>query len=189
MVRNWGQVLIDLEHGDPAAVLAISRIITGFLIRARAYTLRDSWDDLCQEVLAAVIRNIRTGQLREPDAFVGYLGAITRNKLADWLNAHRHVADTSGHSLHIPDPASTLRDEDLLLDLQRALDELDQRHRKVIETIYIAGYSYEQAAQRLGMPLGTLKRLQTGALRSIRKRLLPRPEHRPEAREQWGPLL
>lgn len=168
--QDWGEVLPALVRGDGLAVLKVTRVITSFLIRARAYDLRDSWADLCQEVLLALVSNARNGRLREPDAFVGYVAAITRNKLADWLRRNPRAGASVDE--RTPDPLATLRDDDLLLDLERALEELGERERKVVETIYVEGYSYEEAADRLDLPLGTLKRLQTGALRSVRARLL-----------------
>ena len=159
-----------LARGDRAAVLTVTRVITAFLIRARAYDLRDSWDDLCQEVLLVLVNSARNGSLRTPEAFVGYVGCITRNKLSDWLSRNPRGRDIA--EARLADPVSMLRDADLLLDVERALGELSERERKVVETIYLGGYSYDEAAERLDMPLGTLKRLQTGALRSIRRRLL-----------------
>lgn len=65
------------------------------------------------------------------------------------------------------DPVALLQDEALRLDLRDALAALDARQRGVVQAIYLEGRSYEDAAERLGLPLGTLKRLQTGALRQI----------------------
>jgi RNA polymerase sigma-70 factor (ECF subfamily) len=56
-----------------------------------------------------------------------------------------------------------------LLDLRRALATLPEKERLVIEAVYAEGQSYEEAAARLGMPLGTLKRLQTQGLRILRQ--------------------
>jgi len=172
VANDWGRVLTDLERGEPSAVLAVTRVITGLLVRARAYDLRDSWEDLCQDVLLALITTHREGRLRETDAFVSYVGAITRNKLADWLAANRRG---NGALLSLegrPDPIARIRDEDMLIDVERALALLSSRERRVIEVLYLEGHSYEKGAELLGMPLGTLKRLQTGALRFIRKQLL-----------------
>lgn len=163
--------------GTPAAVLAVSRIVTGFLVRARAHDIGDSWDDLRQDVLVALVIGVRQGRPRAGDAFIGYVGAVTRNKLADWFDRHRG----RGVDCPLADVAVTPRD-DIRLDVQRALDALDRRERAVIEAIYLAGYSYEEAASRLGLPLGTLKRLQTRGLHALRARLLVSSRRAPRER-------
>lgn len=167
--------LLALERGDPGILLRITRTVIGFLVRSGAHDVRDSWDDLCQEVLFAVIRNGRRGDLRDERAFFAYVIGITRHKLADCLAQNRSTLqwrDPTDRTLESPRPT---RDAEILLDVQRALAELDDRHRAVIHAIYIHGYSYEQAADRLSLPLGTLKRRQTVALRTLRTRLAVGP--------------
>jgi len=167
-MRNAGDDLMTgLAHGMPGAVQAVSRIITGFLVRARVHDLGDAWDDVRQDVLLALVVSVRQGRPRAADAFVGYVGAVTRHKLVDWLDRHR--GRRAGEPL--PEVGTPARDDDMRLDLERALDGLDTRARAVIEAIYLAGYSYEEAAVRLGLPLGTLKRTQTGALHALRRQL------------------
>ena len=39
------------------------------------------------------------------------------------------------------------------------------------KAIYLEGHSYQDAADRLEMPLGTLKRLQTEGLRELREKM------------------
>lgn len=178
MVSNWAGLALGVEQGDPATILVVTQIITAYLVRARAFHLRDSWEDLSQDVLLALMRTARSGGLRAPEAFVGYVGAITRNKLND-----RRDRDRLGAVASAPVPLPALldaggRDDDLRIDLNDALRDLDPRSRTVVRAIYFDGYSYEEAAERLGMPLGTLKRILTGALRAIRQRLVLVPEDR-----------
>ena len=55
------------------------------------------------------------------------------------------------------------------LDLQGALDDLPEKERRVLEAIYLQGHSYEAAAELLGMPLGTLRRVRTQAVGELRE--------------------
>ncbi len=175
--EDWGAVLRSLEQGDRVAVVKVTGIITAFLVHYRAYELRDSWDDLCQEVLISLIRSQRRGAIRDPGAFLGYTATTTRNALTDWVEARRRPGspDLVGnpdavHAGSGPQQAQSGRsDPDTLLDLQRALEELPEKERKVMGAVYLLGMSYEEAAGRLGMPLGTLKRMQTQGLKDLRK--------------------
>ncbi len=167
--EDWLAVLGALEKGDRVAVARVTAVITGFLARYGAYDVRDSWDDLCQEVLISLIRSARRGALREPSAFISYTGTITRNALIDHV---RHETQPESRVLK-----ERLQEEgqrpppDLLLDLQRAREGLPERLRRVVETIYLEGHNYETAAKLLDVPLGTLKRLQTQGLRELRDKM------------------
>jgi len=178
--EDWLAVVQGVRAGDPAALAKLSGLVTGLLYRQGAYRLGDAWDDLCQEVLAALVRSVERGSLREPRAFVSFASTLTRNYLLDHLRSRRRVTAV-GHL----DPAnlresSDLLEElplvghcpDLLLDLERSLGALSPRGRRVIEEIYLRGRTYQEVADRFSIPLGTVKRLQTRGLRQLRKILL-----------------
>ena len=167
--EDWLAVLDALEKGDRVAVARVTAVITGFLARYGAYDVRDSWDDLCQEVLISLIRSARRGVLREPSAFISYTGTITRNVLID--HVRRETRPESRELRERLQEAGERRLPDVLLDLHRAREGLPERLRRVVETIYLEGHSYATAAKLLGVPLGTLKRLQTQGLRALRERM------------------
>jgi RNA polymerase sigma factor (sigma-70 family) len=177
--EDWIAVLLAVERGEKVAIVKVTNLITGFLARYRAYDLRESWDDLCQEVLIALIQNARKGALRNPRAFVSYAGAITRHKLTDWIQKmHKPGApdrqgnpDEASVSADPRNPAGEPRDPGLLLDLSHALEALPNRQRLVIEAVYLQGMSYEEATRHLGIPFGTLKRLQTQGLKELREKM------------------
>jgi RNA polymerase sigma-70 factor (ECF subfamily) len=174
MAEDWGSVLDGLGRSDPLALAKISKLVTGALTRLGAYDLRDGWDDVRQEVLIALLRSVREGKLREPSAFVGYTMTITRNRMNDWLRRKRSGEPVRRGEQTLQAIAEHLHPEtnrvapDLLIDLERALDGLPEKQRLVLHALYLEGRSYEEAAGVLGMPLGTLKRMQTEGLRALR---------------------
>jgi len=180
--EDWLAVLDALQRGDRVALVKVTRVITGYLARFGAYDLRDSWDDLFQDVLMALIASVRKGALREPEAFISYTGTITRNKLADWLRRNRRntpSAPQPGVGGADPDPPQTApADPDIRIDLQRALAELPERQRQVMEIVYLQGQTYEEASRRLGIPFGTLKRLLTDGLARLREKIGAAPRRR-----------
>ena len=184
---EWFTLVARLEAGDLEAFRRVTGVVHGFLARYGAYRLRDSWEDIAQEAVIALLRAIRRGQLHDPRAFVSYLGAITRNKLADWVR----LEERSGALSPKPEPRSDggevrgfidrprhdsrTQDLDVLLDLRAALATLPGRQQRVLDAVYLQGHTYGDAATGLDLPLGTLKRMQTQGLRNLRTTLTLAP--------------
>lgn len=177
--EDWRQVLDGFEKNDPLCVAKITDVIVGYLHHYRAYDRRSSWDDLCQDVLMALLRTVRRDGLRDPGAFIKYAGTITRNKLANFAQRK----DPKERSVSLDDMpesqwATEDRDDaaarpqsprsDVLMDLDRALEVLPERCRKVVESIYVQGYSYQETAERLSMSLSAVKRDQIHGLKALR---------------------
>ena len=58
------------------------------------------------------------------------------------------------------------------LALRKALSALSERHREVVERVYIQGLSYDETASDLGKPRGTVNRLQREAMQQLREILV-----------------
>jgi RNA polymerase sigma factor (sigma-70 family) len=165
--EDWIAVLEALLKNDRVALAKVTSVITGFLAHYRAYDYRDSWDDIIDEVLIRLMDSHRRGLIREPAAFISYTGTITRNVFLDWFKKEKREADLPERL----EADAENQDPDILLDLVRALDDLPEKERQVIEAIYLQGHSYEEASVLLDIPLGTLKRRQTQGLRVLRKKM------------------
>lgn len=170
--QNWLGFVEGLRSGDEIAFAKLNALVRGLLVRLNALAVSEAWDDICQEVLVRLVQSVETGRLREPLAFVRYAHLITRSRLCD---VHRKRPGPPPE----PDPVPEERSErELLLDLRRGLKQLPPRQYRVLEEIYLCGRSYEEAAERLRLPLGTVKRHQTQGLRALRQILgidLPLP--------------
>ncbi len=161
--QDWLAVLEALLKGDLVAVAKVTAVITGWLAHYRAYDLRDSWEDLTQEVLIRLIKAARRGAIRERRAFITYVGTITRNLLID-ASKPEGGGDT-------PEEPPAAVDIPELLDIKRIIGNLPKDQRRVVELVYFEGLTYEEAAKREGIPLGTLKHRLTQARQEIRRRL------------------
>ena len=172
---EWSRDLARLEAGDLAAFLRFQRLITGSLLELRAFDFEDEWDDLRQEVLAAVIANARAGRLRDPQAFAGYVRIITRNKFFDRLKrrlrAEGEALAWEEETARAPVPAGPALGPEALRDLREALAALPDEERRLVTGVYLEGWSYEEMAERSGVPLGTLKRRLRQGLAALRVRL------------------
>jgi RNA polymerase sigma-70 factor (ECF subfamily) len=172
--QDWLAVVARLADGDRAAFLELNRLVTGILVQLRAYDFREEWDDLRQEVLLAVVANARAGRLRDPQAFVGYVRIVTRNKFVDRLKQHLRLREDEAlpwddeaarvTSLPVADTADAA-------DLWTAVQALPDDEQRVLHGLYRQGRTYQEVADDTGIPLGTLKRRLRGALDTLRERL------------------
>jgi RNA polymerase sigma factor (sigma-70 family) len=175
---DWIEVVGRLLEGDRLAFLQVNRLVTGCLTQLRAYDFQEEWDDLRQEVVLAVIANARAGRLRDPQAFVGYVRIITRNKFMDRLKQrlrHREKEtlpweDATAGAIAAPTAADAAADQ---ASLRAALAELSADERRVIEGVYAQGRTYEEVSAETGIPLGTMKRRLRDGLAHLRRRLAP----------------
>jgi RNA polymerase sigma-70 factor (ECF subfamily) len=173
MDRDWPAVVERLCEGDRLAFLELNRLVTGFLTQLRAYDFREEWDDLRQEVVASVVANARAGRLRDPQAFVGYVKVITRNKFVDRLK--RQLRHREKETLPWDEETARAVADDPDAPERRALWQavsgLPEEHRQIVEGVYREGRTYEEVSAATGVPLGTLKRRLRESVALLRERL------------------
>lgn len=170
----WPAVVARLAAGDRAAFLELNRLVTSVLVQLRAYDFREEWDDLRQEVLLAVVANAKAGRLRDPQAFVGYVRIVTRNKFVDRLKQHLRLKEDEAlpwddEAARVACPATT--DAAETANLWAAVRTLPEDEQRVLHGIYRQGRTYQEVADDTGIPLGTLKRRLRSALATLRERL------------------
>jgi RNA polymerase sigma factor (sigma-70 family) len=165
---GWETLLEGLIAGDLAATHKLTALITGYLVRSGAFDLRESWVDIIQESLLALLQLARRGGLRDPAALVGYALAVTRSKVNDWIATQLRERALQGQLEREP---SSRPDADLRVDLDRALARLPHAQRRALEQIYLRGHTYAEAAQVLGLSLRQVKRLQVRGLAALRRAL------------------
>jgi RNA polymerase sigma-70 factor (ECF subfamily) len=171
---DWLADLAAVGRGDVAALARVRRLVTSQLSRMGAYAARDDWDDLAQEVVVRVWRAHRDGKVREPAAFPGFVRTTTRNAFIDWTRKHGREVDLPDEAVLANADAQGERPLDPATQqaLRNALASLSERHREVVERIYLENLSYDEAAAALNRPRGTINRLQREAIIALRAQLL-----------------
>jgi RNA polymerase sigma-70 factor (ECF subfamily) len=126
-----------------------------------------------QEVIVAAVEAQRARRLRDPAAVVGYLRTTARFKFVDRLR--RRPTETleaeqaaEGGALHWPPPDAPAREGFQIWDRVR---ELPEKQRAALLLVYVEGRTYEEAAERSGIPLGSLKRYLREGLAALREKL------------------
>ncbi|MEQ8816270.1 MAG: RNA polymerase sigma factor [Thalassobaculum sp.] len=149
--------MTELIH-DPASQIRELTRLAAFLTSNSAEA-----DDLVQESMVRALTYVKDGgTVRNWRA---YLGRILRNVRADHLGrqARRGPAvalDDVEHQLSVPAPQHA---ELLLHELGEALDRIPHSQKRVLCLIGVDGLSYQDAAEQLNIPIGTvMSRLHRG---------------------------
>jgi len=134
---------------------------------------RESPEDVVQDVFLTVWRKAASYRPERGDV-AGWLYTITRNRLVDrWRRKGGVVEDGSFDLLAFAAPERDGAGRTLDLSVRQALDVLSPEQRRAIELAYFGGLTYDEAARRLELPLGTLKSRIRAGLAKMREVLQP----------------
>ena len=167
------ELMLRVQEGDTTALAELARRYREPLRRFFAAVLPDRSlaDDYAQETLLRLWlsrhRYQPTGQ------FSTYLFQIGRHY---WLNQRKKLTTSTlpGEGLEEHGPAGGSGPEDMVLRqehserLHRAIRRLPPAYRAVFTLSHIEGLKYAEIADRLGIPLGTVKSRMSEAVRRLR---------------------
>jgi len=172
---SWSELAVLVRRAQVGDRAAFGRLVEQFQRTVHAICLRRLGNpseaaELTQEVFLHVMRRI--GQLREPERFAGWLRQVTVRMAIN--RATRRVAPScvetvvlEGACAERDDPLAELIARERAQRLWQALAQLKALDREALLAFYIQGESLVEIADRLDVPLGTVKR----RLHTARKRL------------------
>lgn len=103
----------------------------------------------------------------------GWIFTITRHKVFDIQRSLGRVKEMGSPDLELLSPGEDPVDPSLAPSLHKALSMLPPEQAQPIRLAYYGDLTYDETAQRLGIPLGTLKtRIRTG-LTALRRLITP----------------
>lgn len=115
-------------------------------------------EDVAQEALLRAYR--RFERLRDRTRFRGWLVRISFRLAIDRVRAakRREVRETLwSRSAPRPSTEDVAATSEFQTHLERAIEELPEKHRLVLLLAAMQGHSLEEVAEMLGVPLGTAK--------------------------------
>ena len=125
---------------------------------------REDADDLLQETFVKVFLNLH--RYNRDYTFGQWIYTIARNTFVDYVRKRRDNLSIdeiqSGFAVITPASGAPTPEECVINDQQRAqldhyLDRMAPRYRQLIELRFFREFSYEEIAQELAIPLGTVK--------------------------------
>jgi RNA polymerase sigma-70 factor (ECF subfamily) len=164
------------ERADPAAFRELYEV---YGPRVKAYMMRKGADagtaeDLAQETLITVWRKAAL-YAGEKGSMTTWVFAIARNLRIDRLRREVPWQElpegrmTEASAEPLPDEA--VAEKERQQRVQAALAELPPDQREVVSLAYLEGLSHSEIAERLGVPLGTVKSRMRIAYQKIRQAL------------------
>jgi RNA polymerase sigma-70 factor (ECF subfamily) len=164
-----GDLLLRIADGDRRAFEALYRRFARPLFGLAMRMLRDRSraEDAVQEAFAAVWRSARS---YKPERGPGspWLYAVARNAIVDRARARGETtfADPPEQVSPSAGPDEQAESSYVSWRVHRAVEELPEHERQVVELAYWSGLSQSEIARFLDIPLGTVKtRTRTGLAR------------------------
>lgn len=155
-----GELLQRIADGDNAAFDALYRRFARPILGLALRLLRDRSraEDAVQETFAAIWRSAASYRSdRGPGA--PWLYAVARNAIIDRARARRDAtfADPPDEASSSPGPDARAESSYVSWRVHRAVQDLPQHEREVLELAYWGELSQSEVAHFLGIPLGTVK--------------------------------
>ena len=177
--RSDGELVRHAQRGDEEAFgLLVSRYMRSAYAVALSVTGKhEDAEDAAQESLMVALRRVE--ECREPERFAGWLMTIVRNRSRNLLR-REGLRTTSeipvGAAGGDPLPDQELARTRLRERLDQALAELSEVQREIVLLHDYEGWKHREIAERLDMPLGTVRSHLHFARKALRKRLGADPE-------------
>jgi RNA polymerase sigma-70 factor (ECF subfamily) len=153
-------LLARIAAGDERAFARLCDLFAGPVLGEAIRHLSDraAAEDVTQEVFLRIWRNAHRFDAERGRA-EAWIATIARNAARDALRRKGNVpVDELEDAVDpSPDPVDEVADASQALQLQAAVASLAPGSREVIELAYWQGLSQVEIAERLGLPLGTVK--------------------------------
>jgi len=189
------ELLHRCMNGDEAAIGLLVRRYRARALDLATALLGDNHlaEDAVQEAFLVVLE--RLGDLRDPQAFVGWFRQVVRTQCSRIVRRRKETLGADPVELHAPDPsarevAETAERHRLV---RKALSELPPAGRETAEMFYLQELRCADIARRLDIPTNTVKRRLHDARERLRHTLLgtipdalPRPAPSASTPEHTG---
>ena len=170
---DWGDLVARCAAGDQAALAGLydasNSLVYGLAVRILGD--RDLAEDVVVEVYSQAWREAQSFSPARGSA-ASWLMTLARSRSVDLLRSRRRDRATEPLESAGEVEASTPTPEAATMDAERhglvrgALSSLSQEQRHAIELAYYSGLSHSEIAERLDVPLGTIKtRIRLGMMR------------------------
>ncbi len=129
-------------------------------------------EDVMQEVFVKIWKNIDSFDSKKAK-FITWIANITRNLSIDKIRSKEYKNQLQNHD--IEDYVNTIEDASAAgfnpehIGVKEMLEKLQPEQKVLIDLVYFQGYTQADAAEKLGIPLGTVKTRIRSAINNLRE--------------------
>jgi len=128
-------------------------------------------DDILQETFLKIWNNFDQYDENKAALFT-WMARIARNSAIDTRRLksfeHNRKTDSLDSTVHIGESTNISTAE---IDVNKLLEGMDSEHKKVLDLVYLQGYSHSQASEQLQIPLGTVKTRIRSSISTLREKI------------------
>lgn len=160
-----------LKNADQAAFAEVYDRYSGALngIIQRIVRDEEAAQDILQDTFVKVWKNIQSYDSTKGSFFTWMLN-IARNTSIDSLRKLKKETKSEIHNGEISVGLSEAVHQNVnTIGLAKLVEKLPEEQKRMIEYIYFNGYTQQEVADELDMPLGTVKTRTRMAMRELRK--------------------
>jgi RNA polymerase sigma-70 factor (ECF subfamily) len=129
-------------------------------------------EDILQEVFVKIWKNIDSYDSKKAK-FITWIANITRNLAIDKIRSKEYKNQLQNHD--ISDYVNTIEDSSSAVfnpehvGVKEMLEKLKPEQKVLIDLVYFQGFTQADAAEKLGIPLGTVKTRIRSAINNLRE--------------------
>ena len=129
--------------------------------------------DLAQDVMLAVVRALRRGQLRDPERLAGFVYGTARNVLNNYLRTRSRLPkeDPIDDALHLAEPPERVDHSGRMGLVRRALAFLGSTDRRILLLTLVEGLKPGEIGAQLGMTSEVVRARKSRALKKTIERV------------------
>lgn len=169
--KSVEKIVIDARAGDLDAFAELVARFQDMAVGCALAQLGDAGlaEDAAQD--AFLLAQERLAQLREPAAFPAWLRRVVvscceRIRRADGKRPARHASEGTGS-----DPAEVVERRATAEAVRAAIESLPAHERIVVALFYLGGYSQQEVARFLEVPVSTVKKRSFDARKRLKREL------------------
>ena len=165
------QRILACDHSAEAELVETYR--RGIFAIAVARTRdREAARDLTQEILIAVLKALRVGQLRQSGKLAAFIQGTARNVINNYLRTRTRRAECDLDSAEIAavDPLEGLESAERQRIVRRELEAFSVTDQQILLLSLVDGHSLAEVAQRLNLSHDAVRARKSRLLKKITKK-------------------
>jgi RNA polymerase sigma-70 factor (family 1) len=174
---NGNELLLRISQGDRSAFRQLFELYYSPLCHFAHAILLDmeGAEDLTQELFSRLWEKKKT--LTTVENIKPFLYTAARNACLNQLKKSKRTTARQQEMLYLAEHddsflESRIIKEELLLLIMQEIEALSPKYRDIVRMIFIEGLSYPEIADRLSIPLATLRKQKERAIQQLQTALL-----------------